>query len=671
VNPSPPRAPRRPQLLSAHGDERVDDWYWLRDRQDPEVLAHLRAENAYTDAALAHLAPLRERIFAEIRGRIPGTDVSAPVPHGPFEYYRRTVEGREYPVHCRRRRDGGSEEVLLDVNALASDHDYCAVGDLAVSPDHRLLAVTVDFEGNEEHDLRVLDLASGAVVATAARVYYGIAWADDAASLWFVRPDAAMRPHQVWRLSWPPLAESLVFEEPDERFFVDVRRARDGEHAVVEIASKTTSEARLLDTADPQEPPRTVVPRVEGVEYSVEPAGGDVYVVTNDGAPDFRVLRLPAGDEVLESRPGVRRLGVDAFAGHVVVTERAGGLLRLRIRQRDGQGERVIGDAERAATVHLGPAAEFDTGRVRVVSTSLLDPVTDLDVDLDTGAATVVKHDEVVGGFDASRFVSERLHATAADGTEIPITLARPAGGALDGSTPLLLYGYGSYETSIDPAFSHARLSLLERGAAFAIAHVRGGGEMGRAWYDGGKLARKPNTFTDFIACAEHLVAGGYTSPDRLVARGRSAGGLLMGAVANLRPDLFRAIVAEVPFVDALTTMQDAGLPLTVTEWEEWGDPGADAEIYAVMRAYSPYDNVRAVPYPAILATAGLHDSRVQYWEPAKWVQRLRAVTTGDRPILLRCEMGAGHAGRTGRYRAWEEEAFVLAFVVDQMGLAP
>ena len=689
--PEAPRAPRRPTVLRHGDDVRVDDWYWLREQDDPAVRAHLEAENAYTAAVLAHLEPRRRQVFEEIKRRVVETDVGAPVRHGPFQYFARTIEGRQYPLHCRRPADGpppqpgdepgtvGGEEVLLDENALARPDEYFALRGLAVSPGHRLLAYAVDRSGGERAQLRFRDLdAARDLPDVVDDTYYGLAWADDRTIL-YIRPDAAMRPFQVWRHAVGADDDELVYEEPDERFYVTVRRARSGRALVIESESKTTSEAWLVDPARPDAPPSLVAAREPGVEYHVEhhhaPDGDRLFIVTNvAGARNFQVMVTPTATPgrdrwrpLVAPRDDVRVERVDAFAGHLVVSERAGGAPRLRALDVASHADQVVDTGDAVATTWLGPTPEFDTTVLRVVATSLLLPMTDYDYDLATGRATMVKRQRV-SGYDRDRFETSRLWARAADGQEVPISLVRRRDAPVDGSGALVLYGYGAYEISIDPTFSISRLSLLERGVAYAIAHVRGGGELGRRWYEDGKLDRKCNTFTDFLACARQLVAAGYTSPARLVARGGSAGGLLMGAALNLAPEQWRAVVAEVPFVDCLTTMLDPSLPLTITEWDEWGNPVADPHIYSYIRGYSPYDNVHAAPYPAILATAGVQDPRVQYWEPAKWVQRVRATTTGAAPTLLKTELEAGHHGRSGRYDAWREEAFVLAFVLDALG---
>jgi oligopeptidase B len=687
--PSPPVAPARPVELTAHGETRIDPFYWLRNRDDPDVLAYLKAENEYTSAALRHTEPFQARLFEEIRGRIQETDVSAPVRFGPWDYFTRTVEGQQYAIHGRRPAGtaaGEDDAVLLDENVLAGDSPFFEIGGFAVAPSHAVAAYSTDYDGSERFTLCFRDLATGADLPDRIRgVYYGLAWADDSRTILYVRPDEAVRPYQVWRheLGTDPAADVLVFEEPDERFFVTVERSRSGRYLLIASESKVTSEVWFVSSASPGAELRVVQERDPGIEYAVEhhvddEHGDRFFVVTNaDAALDFKVMvadvAAPGRDwwrEVVPHRPGTRISSVDAFAGHLVISARINGLEQLVVQsvgEVGAEAGHVIEVSDPVFTIWAGENHDYDTTTFRYGYTSLVRPGSAFDYDLATRVSTLVKQTPVLGGYDPDRYTSARLWATAPDGTSVPVSVVHRKDTPLDGTAPALLYGYGSYEYPTDPTFSSARLSLLDRGFVFAIAHIRGGGELGRRWYEDGKLLHKRNTFTDFIAAAEHLVAEGYTSPDRLGARGGSAGGLLMGAVAQLRPDLFRAVVAEVPFVDVVTTMMDPSLPLTVTEWDEWGNPADDAETYRYMRSYSPYDNVEAKGYPAFLVTAGLNDPRVSYWEPAKWVAKLRAAKTDDRVLVLKTEMGAGHGGPSGRYDAWRDEAMVLAFLIDQL----
>lgn len=711
--PTPPTAPRRPTVLRAHGDERVDDWWWLRQRDDPAVIAHLEAENAYTDAMTAELAPLRQALFAEIVARIKETDLSVPVRKGPFAYYARTAEGQQYAIHCRRpagaaepagSEPGGpevpegpaepppDEEVLLDENVEAFGHDYFSLGSSAVSPDHRLLAYASDTSGAERFRLRVRDLETGADLPEVIEdTYYSLAWAKDAATVFYVRPDDAMRPYQLWRhrVGTPAASDVCLYTEPDERFFLQVGTTKDERYVVMELSSQLTTEVHLLDAERPEDDLTVVAPRRHGVEYEVEHFAGQLLIVTNDEAPNFRLVIAPVGRpgaeswrELLPYDPSVRLQGIDVFARHLVLYERAGGLRRIRVADLgddpaaalgpeglDPARLHVVPQAEAVSTSYGGPNPEFFSSTLRYEYTSLVTPRSVYDYDLSRRQATLRKRQPVLGGYEAGHYRTERTWADAS-GVAVPVSLVFREGVERDGSAPALLYGYGAYEASVDPTFSSLRLSLLDRGFVVALAHVRGGGELGRPWYEDGKLMHKRHTFADFIACGEHLVAEGWTSPERLVARGGSAGGMLMGVVANEAPALFRAIVAEVPFVDCLTTMLDDTLPLTVTEWEEWGNPKDDPEAYGYMKSYSPYDNVVAQAYPRLLVTAGLNDPRVGYWEPAKWVAKLRAAAPNT-SVLLKCELGAGHHGPSGRYHAWEEEAFVLSFILEAVGLAP
>ena len=677
--PQPPVAPRRPTVLEKHGDRRVDDWYWLRHRDDAEVIAYLEAENRYTDAALAHTKELQERLFQEIRSRVQETDSSALVPKDEHWYYERTVEGLSYAIHCRRSgRDDAPEQVLLDENALAEGLDFFALGEFAVSPDHRLLAYSVDTTGGERYTLRFRDLESGADLADEIpNTYYGLAWASDSRTVFYTRPNEAMRPWQLWRHAVGSETErdACVYTEDDERFFVGVSRTRSGAFVVLALRSAVTSEARVLPADRPGGDLTVVEPRRQGVEYSLDHRGGDFLLVTNDEAPNFRLVRAPVANpgrdswhELVPHRDDVRLLGVDAFAGHLALYERAAALRRIRVVDPDTAQGDALEQPEDVYTVTPGANLEFETSSVRFDYTSLVTPPSVFDYDVETGERILRKQQPVLG-YDASHYATERAWATARDGEQVPISLVYRRDRPRDGSAPLLLYGYGSYEISADPVFRSHHVSLLERGFAYAIAHIRGGGELGRRWYENGKFQHKPNTFSDFITCAEHLVSERWTSPERLVARGGSAGGLLMGAVANMRPDLFGAIVAHVPFVDVVTTMLDESIPLTVIEWEEWGNP-EDPRFYEVMKSYSPYDHVEAKDYPPMLVTAGLNDPRVAYWEPAKWVAKLRATKTDTNRLLLRTQMEVGHAGPSGRYDAWREEALVQAFVLDTLGFA-
>jgi oligopeptidase B len=726
---SAPVARREPHVCAVHGETRTDDYHWLRHREDAGVIAYLEAENRYTESVMQATDSLREELYQELRGRIKESDLSVPEPLDGWLYYTRTEAGAQYPIFCRQRADGGEggpgpEETLLDLNPLAAGHAYFRLGAFEVSPDHRLLAWSADTSGAESFTLYVKDLASGEHLAdTITGVSAGAAWANDNRTLFYVTLDEARRPCRLFRhrLGDPVSADVLVHFEPDESFFVDVTRSGSRRYLLLDLASHSTTEVRYLDADTPEGELQVIEPRRPGIEYSVSHHGDVFFIVTNDGAPNFRLVSAPVASpsrehwtEVLPARAEVKIDSADAFRDHLVVYERQAGLRQIRVvetgwltgRRSDGQmGRRADGQTDEKAREELSDQAggstvrtsdrlavcpspgyviplpepvynlrqhenpEFDTTVLRFTYTSLVTPASVVDWDMAERTWTVRKQTEVLGGYDPARFRSERRFAAAPDGTRVPISLVyqlpleRPGG-----PRPMLLTGYGAYGVSFDPAFSISNLSLLERGVVFAIAHVRGGEEMGRAWYEGGRLLQKPNTFTDFIAAAEYLIAEGLTAPDRLAITGGSAGGLLMGAVVNMRPELFRAVVAEVPFVDVVNTMLDASLPLTVIEYDEWGNPN-DPEAYRCIRGYSPYDNVCAQAYPHMLITAGLNDPRVAYWEPAKYTAKLRALKTDQNRLLLRTNMGAGHGGASGRFDFLREVAFKHAFLLDVLGV--
>jgi oligopeptidase B len=691
----PPKAKRIPEQRSHHGDTITDDYAWLAVKEDPETISFLEAENAYTADLTAAQAGLRDEIFEEIKTRTKETDLSVPARKGGWWYYVRTVEGKQYAVRCRRAvrpgetvppmtQDGtplDGEEVLLDGNELAGDSEFFSLGTFDVSPDGRKLAYSTDMAGDERFTLRVRDLQTGRTEPDEIPgTFYGSAWSADGSALFYTTVDDAWRPYRVWRhiLGTPAGDDVIVYQEDDSRFGVGIGLSRSERYLILSIDSKLTSEVRLLDASDPAGEFTIVAPRRPGVEYGVEHQitadGMDrLLILHNDGALNFELAQAPVSDPsawtpLIPHRDDTRLLGVDAFAGHLVVYLRRDGLTGLRIIGNNGT-EHEIDFPE--PIYQVGPAGnpEYDTGTYRLSYVSLITPGSIYDCDVATGELTLLKQSPVLPGpdgvpYDPANYEQHRLWATAADGTKIPISLVCPQGTPRDGSSPFLLSGYGSYEISSDPSFSIPRISLLDRGFVCAIAHIRGGGEMGRQWYDDGKMLKKINTFSDFIACARQVVAERWTSPERLIARGGSAGGLLMGAAANMAPEAFGGIVAMVPFVDALTSILDPTLPLTIPEWEEWGDPLHDPEVYRYMKSYTPYENVAAGrTYPPILAVTSLNDTRVLYHEPAKWIARLQA-DAGGGPFLLKTEMSAGHGGRSGRYDAWREEAMVLAWIV-------
>ncbi|WFE37876.1 S9 family peptidase [Micromonospora sp. WMMD998] len=690
-----PTAKRVPAERTHHGDTVVDEYAWLATKDDPETIAYLEAENAYTEARTAHLDGLRAELFEETRRRTQETDLSVPTRKGDHWYYTRTVEGQQYGVQCRRSvrpgettppvsADGApldGEEVLLDGNQLAEGHDFLSLGAFDVSPDGRWLAYSTDYSGDERFTLRIKDLSTGELRPDEVPdTFYGTAWSSDASTLFYVTVDDTWRPNRVWRhtVGTPSSEDVVVHQEDDERFWVGVELTRSERFVVIDIHSKITSEVRVIPASNPTGEPAIVAPRRQGVEYAVEHHGHRFLILHNDGAEDFALAYTSAdapGDwtPLIPHTPGTRLEAVDAFENHLVVSLRGNGLTGLRVLPIGSDDSWDIDFPEPIYSVGLDANPEYRTGTVRLRYTSLVTPDSVYDYDLTSRELTLLRQKPVRPGpdgraYDPADYEQHRDWALADDGTRVPISLVCRRDTPRDGSAPAVIYGYGSYEASMDPWFSIARLSLLDRGVIFAVAHIRGGGELGRRWYDEGKLLAKKNTFTDFVACARHLVKAGWTASDRLVARGASAGGLLMGAVANLAPDAFAGIVAQVPFVDALTSILDPSLPLTVTEWEEWGNPLDDPEVYAYMKSYTPYENVTAADYPAILAVTSLNDTRVLYHEPAKWIARLRAVAPqGD--YLLKTEMGAGHGGPSGRYDAWREEAFVNAWTLDRLGL--
>ncbi len=693
---TPPVAARKPVIRSHHGDDVEDAYEWLRAKDDAEVLAHLEAENAYTDARTAHLEALRETLFSEIKGRTLESDLSVPTRRGDWWYYGRTVEGQQYGIQCRAPLaspddwtppelstdvDVPGEQILLDSNVEAEGTEFFSLGSFEVTADGSRLLYGVDVAGDERYTVRVRDIASGEELPDVIEgTFAGASFSPDGRFIVYTTVDDAWRPDTVWlhELGTPVEDDTKLFHEPDERYWVGAGFTRSDRYLVIGVGSSITSEEWLVDAADLRSEPQVVWPRTEGIEYDSEHAvvdGEDVlFILHNDGALDFELVRVAASDPsgarevVIPHRAGERLLGVSTFRDWAIVGYRRGGLARLgMLSYADGAVDEIVFD-EPLYSVGSGGNPEWAPPLIRLGYGSFITPGTVFDYDVTTRELHLRKRQPVLGGYDPEDYAQARAWATAHDGTQIPISLVWKRSFGEAGAAPraLHLYGYGSYEHSIEPGFSVPRLSELDRGVIFAVAHVRGGGEMGRQWYEEGKLLHKRNTFTDFVDCARHLVEAGYTSPDRMVAEGGSAGGLLMGAVANLAPELFAGIVADVPFVDALTTILDPSLPLTVIEWDEWGDPLHNADVYAYMKSYTPYENVREnTDYPRILAVTSLNDTRVMYVEPAKWVARLREVGAD---ALLKCEMVAGHGGVSGRYNAWRERAFELAWLLEVVG---
>jgi oligopeptidase B len=699
----PPVAAQKPTRRSHHNDVFVDNYEWLRDKDAPEVTAHLEAENAYTDARTSHLELLQEQIFEEIKDRTQETDLSVPVRRGQWWHYTRSVEGMEYGIHCRAPISAPDdwtppvvepaaatasapglpgEQVLLDDNAEATGHDFYSLGSFDVSDDGTRLLYAVDVEGDERYTVRVRTIATGEdlpdeIPNTSA----GALFDPSGRYIFYTTVDDAWRPDTVWRheVGSPADSDVRVFTEPDERFWVGVGRSRSNRYLMIEAGSSVTSETHLLNADDPTGEFTVVWPRRDNVEYDVEHAvidGEDrLLIVHNHNAVNFTLVSVPADDPhsegrvVLPHNEKIRLESVDAFRDFVVVEYRRDGLTRVAYATKRGGGLTELHFEEELFSVGIGGNPEWTQPTIRLGYTSFVTPSTVYDYVVATGELRLLKQQPVLGHYDPTLFEQRREWAVAADGTRVPISIVFRKDLVEPGTpAPTLLYGYGSYEISIDPSFSISRLSLLDRGMVYAVAHVRGGGELGRLWYESGKTHQKRNSFTDFIACAEHLIDCGYTSADKLVAEGRSAGGLLVGAVANLAPALFAGILAGVPFVDPLTSILDPSLPLTVIEWDEWGDPLHDAEVYAYMKSYSPLENVHQTHYPRILAVTSLNDTRVLYVEPAKWVARLREVGAD---ALLKTEMSAGHGGVSGRYAGWRERAFDYAWLIDAAGAHP
>ncbi|MCV7280553.1 S9 family peptidase [Mycolicibacterium flavescens] len=690
---TPPVAKRVDTRREHHGDVFVDPYEWLREKTNPEVIGYLEAENTYTEHATEHLAPLRQAIFDEIKARTKETDLSVPTRRGAWWYYGRSFEGKQYSVHCRcpvadpddwvppeldEHTEIPGEQILLDENVEADGHEFFALGAASVSLDGNILAYSVDVKGDERYTLRFKDLRTGELYEdTIAGIAPGATWAADNATVYYSTVDDAWRPDTIWRHrlgSGQPAQR--VYHEPDERYWLGVGRTRSDKYVIIAAGSAVTSEVRYADATDPDAEFTVVWPRRDLVEYSVEHAvvGGEdrFLILHNDGAENFTLVEAPVADPtamrtLIEHRDDVRLDSVDAFANHLVIGYRTDALPKIQLWPIYDTGE--YGRAEdftfesELTSAGLSANPNWDAPKLRIGATSYITPVRIYDVDLATGERTLLREQPVLGDYRPEDYVERRDWAVAADGARVPISIVHKIG--LQYPAPTLLYGYGAYEVCEDPRFSIARLSLLERGMIFAVAHVRGGGELGRSWYEHGKMLEKKNSFTDFVAVAQHLVVSDVTRPENLVAYGGSAGGLLVGAVANLAPELFAGVLAAVPFVDPLTTILDPSLPLTVTEWDEWGNPLEDKTVYEYMKSYSPYENVEAKNYPAILAMTSLNDTRVYYVEPAKWVAALRHTKTDDRPVLLKTEMNAGHGGISGRYERWKETAFQYAWLLD------
>jgi oligopeptidase B len=671
---------RIPTRLEKHGHVRIDDYYWLRERDNPEVIAYLEAENARAEKETAHTKIFEERLFEEIKGRFKQTDMSVPYRLDDYFYYTRYEEGKEYPIYARKRGSlNAPEEMLLDANVLAQGHDFFSLGGWAVSPAHDILAYGIDVQGRRIFTTYLKNLATGAMLSDVIpEVTENLTWANDNCTLFYSKQDpTTLRAYQIFRhvVGSDPSRDQLVFQEDDDTFVAYIFKTKSKKFLMLVSAHTTSQEYRYLDAGLPFGEFIVFLPREKEHEYHLDHFQDRFIIRSNDRAKNFRLLATaverPAREhwqELVSHRDDVFLGDFDVFKDHLVLEERKRGLTQIRVMSWGGGEDHYLEFDEPAYRANVGTNLEVETSTLRFEYTSMKTPLSIFDYDMTTGQRILLKQEQVLGGFNSEHYVSERLYAPAADGTEIPLSIVYRKGLARDGQNPLLLYGYGAYGASIDAAFASPRLSLIDRGFIFAIAHVRGGQEMGRQWYEDGKLLKKKNTFSDFIASAEYLVRENFTNPAKLFAMGRSAGGLLMGAVTNIRPDLFNGVVAEVPFLDVVTTMLDPSIPLTTGEYDEWGDPN-QKEFYFYMLSYSPYDNVEPKNYPNLLATAGLHDSQVQYWEPAKWVAKLRALKTNNNRLLLKTNMEAGHGGASGRFRRHRETAFSYAFLLDLAGI--
>lgn len=677
VELEPPMAARRPHRLEMNGNVRVDEYYWLRDRENPEVIEYLEAENRYLEAMTRHTDSLQETLYEEIVSRIPQTDESVPTRLDDYYYYTKYEEGQEYPIYARRKGSlTGTEEILLDANRFAEGHEYLDVRGVAVSINHDILAFATDTQGRRKYDLRFKDLKTGQLLPDVIEdVTPNNAWAKDNSTIFYTRQDpTTLRWNQIYRheVGTDPASDELVYQEDDDTFSSYVFRTKSKDYIVIGSSQTLADEYRILPSDQPRGEFQLFVPRERGHEHSINHAGDHFFIRTNDEARNFRLMKTPEHatsrenwSEVIPHRSDTYLSSFDVFRDHLVLSERSNALTHLRVIPWSGGKDHYISFEEPAYLAYFGDNPEFDTDVLRFRYTSMTTPMSTFDYDMTSRERQLLKREEVGGGFDPADYRTERVWATARDGARIPVSIVYNRNEyESDGEHPLLLYGYGSYGASMDPSFNSSRLSLLDRGFAYAIAHIRGGQEMGREWYESGKLLQKKNTFTDFIDVGEFLVEKNYADPDELFAYGGSAGGLLMGAVVNMRPDLWGGVVAAVPFVDVVTTMLDPDIPLTTSEYDEWGNPG-DPEYYEYILSYSPYDQVEAKTYPPMLVTTGLHDSQVQYWEPAKWVAKLRAMKSDDNPLLMYTNMDAGHGGASGRFKRHRETARVYAFFLD------
>lgn len=686
-----PVAPKQAETLTIHGDSRIDHYYWMKlsdaqkeakdpDEQTQKVLDYLNAENKYREQLMAHTDSFQNRLFEEIKGRIKQTDMSVPYKENGYYYITRYEEGKEYAIHARRKDNmENPEEILLNVNDLADGHAYYALGGMAVSPDNKILAYSEDTVSRRQYTIRFKDLTTGqALPDVISNTTGSIVWGNDNKTIFYSKNDAALRSYQIYRhsLGTPAKEDKLVFHEKDETFGTYIYKTKSKKYLVIASSATLSNEYRILEADNPTGEFRLFQPRERNLEFDISHYGENWYIRTNkDGATNFKVMVTPEittakehWKDLIPYDSNIYTEGVEVFKDHMVISERKGGITMLKIRPWDGKNEHYISFGEDTYTAYVSVNPDFDTNLLRIGYTSLTTPNTTYDYDITTKKLNLLKQQEVLGEFNINDYVAERRMVKAQDGTMIPLSIVYKKGFVKDGTRPVLLYGYGSYGYSMDPYFLSARLSLLDRGFAYAIAHIRGGQEMGRQWYEDGKFLKKKNTFTDFIDCGDYLVKEKIAAKDKLFAQGGSAGGLLVGAVMNMRPDLWKGVVAGVPFVDVVTTMLDESIPLTTGEFDEWGNP-KDKTYYDYMKSYSPYDNVEAKAYPATLVTTGYWDSQVQYWEPAKWVAKLRELKTDNNPLLMYCNMETGHGGASGRFRRLRETAMEYAFLLDLAGL--
>ncbi|MCK6583718.1 MAG: S9 family peptidase [Anaerolineales bacterium] len=681
-----PSAPKRRHEMTQHGVTRIDDYYWMRDRNDPETMKYLRAESDYLEEVMGHTKHLQERLFSEMKGRIQETDSTVPEKRGDYFHYERHEEGKQYPIFCRRYKSlDADEEILLDQNQLAEGKAFCGISGFETSPDGTKLAYVADFEGSEVFTLYIKDLLSGEYfpetignVSGSAYERFGVEWANDNKTVFYITLDETLRPDKLFRhiIGTDPKDDMMILHEADETFHLYVHRTRDRALIMTYHYSTDTREIRFLDANDPTGGFRILQPRIEGLDYNAAHHKGRFFIVHNDGAKNFKVSVTSAvapnkenWKEIIPHREDVLVDYLDTFENHLVVYERKGGLRQIRISDADGiSNVRYVKFPEPSYNAHPEGNPEFKTNLLRLKYSSLITPNTTVDVHMDTGEWEIKKVDEV-RGFDKSNYQLERINAIAADGTKVPVTIAyRKDLQKKDGANPALMYGYGSYGATIDPYFDSNRFSLIDRGFVYAVSHIRGGYDMGRDWYEQGRMEHKRNTFTDFIACAEHLIQEGYVAKDKLAIQGASAGGLLVGACMTMRPDLFKAVIAKVPFVDVVTTMNDPSIPLTTQEYDQWGNP-EDKKMFEYMLSYSPYDNLTATDYPNLLITTGLNDPRVAFWEPAKFIAKLRELKTDDNLAVFYVNYNSGHAGASGRFDYIREIALDYAFLLDRFNL--